>query len=81
MANEDNNKSVLGHIGQLVKEEERLYAKGQLSAADQRRLSELKVRLDQYWDLLRQRRALEEFGQNPDKAKKRPAKIVENYEQ
>jgi hypothetical protein len=58
-----------------------LYAKGQLSAADQRRLSELKVRLDQYWDLLRQRRALEEFGQNPDKAKKRPAKIVKNYEQ
>jgi hypothetical protein len=77
--NKDN--SVLRHIDQLVKEEERLYGKGQLNVGDQKHLAELKVELDQYWDLLRQRRALEEFGENPDKAKKRPAKIVENYEQ
>jgi flagellar biosynthesis/type III secretory pathway chaperone len=81
MSKENKDKSVLNHIDQLVKEEERLYAKGQLNAGDQKRLSELKVELDQYWDLLRQRRALEEFRANPDKAKKRPAKIVENYEQ
>jgi flagellar biosynthesis/type III secretory pathway chaperone len=81
MANEDKDKSVLNHIDQLVKEEERLYGKGQLNVDDQKRLADLKVQLDQYWDLLRQRRALEEFGENPDKAKKRPAKIVENYEQ
>jgi hypothetical protein len=81
MSKENKGKSVLNHIDQLVKEEERLYAKGQLNAGDQKRLSELKVELDQYWDLLRQRRALEEFGENPNKAKKRPAKIVENYEQ
>jgi hypothetical protein len=81
MANETKDKSVLSHIDQLVKEEERLYATGQLNTADQKRLAELKVELDQYWDLLRQRRALQEFGENPDKAKKRPAKIVENYEQ
>jgi flagellar biosynthesis/type III secretory pathway chaperone len=81
MSKEDKGKSVLNHIDKLVKEEERLYAKGQLNAGDQKRLSELKVELDQYWDLLRQRRALEEFGENPNKAKKRPAKIVENYEQ
>jgi hypothetical protein len=81
MAKETKDKTVLSHIDQLVKEEERLYAKGQLSAGDQKRMAELKVELDQYWDLLRQRRALEEFGENPDKAKKRPAKIVENYEQ
>jgi hypothetical protein len=37
--------------------------------------------LDQCWDLLRQRRALREFGKDPDEAKVRPAKIVENYEQ
>jgi Protein of unknown function (DUF2630) len=81
MAEESKHKSVLGHIDQLVKEEERLYAKGQLNAGDQKRLADLKVELDQYWDLLRQRRALQEFGENPDKAKKRPAKVVENYEQ
>jgi flagellar biosynthesis/type III secretory pathway chaperone len=81
MAKENKDKSVLNHIDKLVKEEERLYGKGQLNASNQKRLAELKVQLDQYWDLLRQRRALQEFGENPDKAKKRPAKIVENYEQ
>jgi Protein of unknown function (DUF2630) len=81
MAKENKDNSVLSHIDQLVEEEERLYGKGQLNVGDQKRLAELKVELDQYWDLLRQRRALQEFWGNPDKAKKRPAKIVENYEQ
>jgi len=81
MANDNKDQSVLNHIDELVREEERLYGKGELSVGDQQRLSELKVQLDQYWDLLRQRRALREFGQEPDKAKVRPAKIVENYEQ
>lgn len=76
-----NDQRVLSHIDQLVKEEERLYAQNGLSIEDRTRLDELKVELDQCWDLLRQRRALREFGDNPDKAKVRPAKIVENYEQ
>ena len=81
MANEKNDQSVLSHIDQLVKEEERLYAKNGLTKEDEARLGEVKVALDQCWDLLRQRRALREFGKDPDKAKVRPAKIVENYEQ
>ena len=81
MANEKNDQSVLGHIDELVKEEERLYAKNGLTEEDQARLGEVKVALDQCWDLLRQRRALREFGEDPDKAKVRAAKIVENYEQ
>ena len=81
MANEKNDQSVLSHIDQLVKEEERLYAKNGLTDEDEARLAEVKVALDQCWDLLRQRRALREFGEDPDKAKGRPAKIVENYEQ
>jgi Protein of unknown function (DUF2630) len=81
MANEKSDQSVLGHIDQLVREEERLYAKNGLTEEDQARLAEVKVALDQCWDLLRQRRALREFGEDPDKAKVRPAKIVENYEQ
>jgi hypothetical protein len=44
-------------------------------------LDALKVELDQCWDLLRQRRALREFDQDPDKAKVRPPSVVENYEQ
>lgn len=81
MAPQDKDRSVLGHIDQLVKEEEQLYAQDRLSVDDQQRLNHLKVELDQCWDLLRQRRALREFGEDPDKAKVRPAKVVENYEQ
>jgi len=72
---------VLGGIDKLVKEEERLYSQNNLTEDDRRRLAELKIQLDQCWDLLRQRRALREFGEDPDQAKVRPAKIVENYEQ
>jgi hypothetical protein len=39
------------------------------------------VELDQYWDLLRQRRALREFGADPDRAHLRPASVVEKYKQ
>ncbi len=81
MASENKDQSVLSHIDQLVQEEERLYGNNALTPDDRTRLDKLKVELDQCWDLLRQRRALREFGDDPDKAKVRPAKIVENYEQ
>jgi len=81
MATGNRDQSVLGHINQLVAEEDLLYARGQLSESDQEKLASLRVELDQCWDLLRQRRALREFGKNPDEAKVRPANIVENYEQ
>ncbi len=81
MAVKDSDDSVLNKIDSLVKEEEQFYERGELTAEDTKRLSEVKVQLDQCWDLLRQRRALREFGEDPDKAKVRPAKIVENYEQ
>ncbi|HLW81997.1 MAG TPA: DUF2630 family protein [Candidatus Acidoferrales bacterium] len=79
----DNAKDqpVLGHIDRLVKEEERLYRQSELNEEDRGRLAKLKVELDQCWDLLRQRRAPRKFGEDPDKAKVRSAKIVENYEQ
>ena len=81
MANESKDQPVLGHIDGLVKEEERLYAKGELTDDDRDRLGKIKVELDQCWDLLRQRRALREFGRDPGQAKVRPPKVVENYEQ
>ena len=81
MAKQDSDQSVLGHIDGLVKEEEQLYGKGELTDADQQRLATLKVELDQCWDLLRQRRALREFGKDPEKAQVRAANVVENYEQ
>lgn len=81
MAHDSKDKSVLGHIDGLVKEEERLYSQGELTDDDRSRLAKIKIELDQYWDLLRQRRALREFGRNPDQAKVRPSKVVEDYEQ
>jgi hypothetical protein len=73
------DQSVLDHIQELTDEEHRLYEKGNLSDAESARLKAIAVALDQYWDLLRQRRAKREFGQDPDEAEMRRPGIVENY--
>jgi hypothetical protein len=73
------DKTVLEHIQHLVAEEKKLYAQGTMSDAERDQLAKINVELDQCWDLLRQRRALREFGRNPDEADVRPASIVENY--
>jgi hypothetical protein len=39
----------------------------------------LEVQLDQAWDLLRQRRAREETGEDPDAASERSGNDVESY--
>jgi hypothetical protein len=80
MAQQTSDESVLGRIQTLVHEEQKLYGQ-KLSNHDQVRLERLQVELDQCWDLLRQRRARREFGQDPGEAKVRPASIVERYEQ
>ena len=73
------DKTVLEHIQHLVTEEKKLYAQGTMSDAERDQLAKINVELDQCWDLLRQRRALREFGRNPDEADVRSAAIVENY--
>lgn len=72
-----------GSIEKLVTEEQELYQRGVgggLSNDEHERLESIKVSLDQAWDLLRQRRALREAGQDPDAASERPPEIVERYE-
>jgi len=81
MANHTTDESVLEAISRLVKEEESLYANEPMDDRAVARVEALKVELDQCWDLLRQRRALREFGKDPDKAALRPASVVEKYEQ
>jgi hypothetical protein len=73
------DKNVLGHIEELVAEEKKLYAQAAMSDAERDRLAKINVELDRCWDLLRQRRALREYGRNPDEADVRPAAVVENY--
>jgi hypothetical protein len=74
------DQNVLRHIKELADEEHALYERGSLTEEESARLKAINVALDQYWDLLRQRRAKREFGQNPDEAEIRPASIVEKYE-
>lgn len=73
------DQTVLAHIEHLVAEEKALYAKGSISDKEKAKLDQINVELDRCWDLLRQRRALREFGRNPDEAEVRPANVVENY--
>lgn len=56
-------------------------AAGNATEGDRRRLADVKVSLDRCWDLLRQRRALEEFGIDPRAASARSEETVEGYEQ
>jgi Protein of unknown function (DUF2630) len=75
-----DDKSLMGHISELVEEEKRLRAAHRgLSSEDRQRLDLVERELDQCWDLLRQRRAREEFGEDPDTAKARPVNEVESY--
>ena len=53
---------------------------GEISVEEEnQRLSTIEVELDQCWDLLRQRRARREFGENPNDAQVRDASTVEHY--
>ena len=81
MAEHQTDQQVLEAIKKLVAEEHTLHTAGTLNPNTEARLRSVRVELDQCWDLLRQRRALREFGDDPDKAKVRPPQIVENYEQ
>lgn len=80
-----NDVDVMSHIEDLVEQEQRLLAAGSagdgLTSEQHARLRAIKVELDRYWDLLRQRRAHEEFGLDADETSLRDASTVEHYEQ
>jgi hypothetical protein len=79
-----DDQQVLSRIDELVREEESLLHRHEgeagLSTEEEARLGELKVQLDQAWDYLRQRRALRQYGEDPDEASPRDAGTVEGYE-
>ena len=79
-----NDPEIHGAIDQMVEEEHQLWereAAGQATDLDRQRLAELRVSLDQCWDLLRQRRARRDAGKNPEGAELRSPNVVEHYEQ
>ena len=80
-----DDAGVLQQINALVHEEHTLREQaeaGTIGSDDEHeRLRQLEVQLDQCWDLLRQRRARREFGEDPAGAQVRPAGEVEGYRQ
>jgi hypothetical protein len=74
-----NDEEILSRIKTMVDEEHALRSSD--DHIDAARIRELEETLDQCWDLLRQRRAQREFGQDSDKAKPRDVSTVEHYQQ
>ena len=71
-----DNNALLERITSLVAEEQRLH---ETPGHDKTKLREIEIALDQCYDLLRQRRARREFGDDPDAAATRDPEIVERY--
>jgi hypothetical protein len=78
-----DDKDILGNIDELIKTEHELRQKlaaGELSGnEEQAQLRATEAALDQCWDLLRQRRARREFGEDPAGSAARPVDEVEGY--
>jgi hypothetical protein len=79
-----DDADIVRRIRELSDEEHALEAahagKG-LSKQELDRLRATEVALDQCWDLLRQRRARRNAGQDPDTATVRSERVVEGYQQ
>jgi hypothetical protein len=78
----ESDQDILHYITTLVDEEHSLLQQsqnGELAGEQHARMKELEVKLDQCWDLLRQRRARRHAGQNPDQATVRDEGTVEHY--
>jgi hypothetical protein len=75
-------EDVHAHIEELVAEEHRLWelvASGDSGEQERRRLAEIKVELDRYWDLLRRRRSAASAGADPDSVGLVDSDTVEGY--
>jgi hypothetical protein len=76
---------VFERINALSHEEEELYARAAdgsgLDADERNRLDDIKVQLDQAYDLLHQRQGRRDAGRDPSSARPRPIDVVEGYEQ
>ena len=74
-----DDSEILKRIHDLASEEHALLERKPANDAERMRLHQLEAMLDQTWDLLRQRRARRDVGENPDDAKPRSIGTVEGY--
>jgi hypothetical protein len=78
------DREIVDTINRLAEQEHELERRAETDALGESEHAELKkieLQLDQCWDLLRQRRARRQAGQDPDAAEARPIDVVEHYQQ
>ena len=80
-----SDEPIFERINALSHEEERLWERAGhgdgLDASENARLEQIKIELDQCYDLLHQRAAKRSAGLDPDDAAARSADVVERYQQ
>jgi uncharacterized protein DUF2630 len=74
-----DDSEIRGRIEALVEEEHRLRNSGEHTDEQRARLQQIEEDRDQLWDLLRQRDAKRQYGEDPDEAQPRPEHQVEGY--
>ena len=77
-----DDKEIVRRISELAAEEQQLeeaHVGEGLSDDELKRKRDIEITLDEMWDLLRQRRAKRNAGQDPDAAQERSADTVERY--
>jgi len=74
-----DDSEIRSRIEELVEEERRLRESGEHTDEQRARLQQIEEDRDQLWDLLRQRDAKRQYGEDPDQAQPRPEPQVENY--
>jgi hypothetical protein len=79
------DSDIFEYVNAISREEEGLYEKAGdgsgLSESERERLRAIKVELDRCYDLLHQRQARRDAGEDPSGATLRDATMVEGYEQ
>ena len=74
-----DDSEIRSRIEALVEEEHRLRGGSEHGEEQRARLRQIEEDRDQLWDLLRQRDAKRQYGQDPDEASPRPEQQVEGY--
>lgn len=74
-----DDKEIHAKIDALVEEEHAIRNASEHTEEQRARLRQIEEDRDQLWDLVRQRDAKRQYGENPDEASPRPEPQVENY--
>ena len=74
-----DDKDIHAKIDALVEEEHAIRNASEHTAEQRARLRQIEEDRDQLWDLVRQRDAKRQYGEDPDEASPRPEPQVENY--